>query len=373
MRRSGRPKVLFATGWLSLAGYIAIASLMVESIGLRTANHLQLFVGLDVPLILLVPPITLIAGLSEVIAPNEQPKIRNTVRWLLIAAVLGYMGWVLAVPPPVTEGIELEHLKARHWLSAVAIPAAGLWMVELLLDHRPQFRRSDHKLGLVIVFGWVLCGAVGSVAAYLFLKHPDLRSRAEGIVEIVWERDVLKLAASVFAYAISIITLVKCLTRGTRLAGAMAVDGLLPETFEQKEAHGRLPSSVLVALSVIVSLLGAYLEFRWLVGVAAVSFLWVALIAIGLGVRRNQAPRKKALRLPFHPLFPLLALGTCAFFSLIVPQPAALLTGGWLVFAVPWGADERVVSGDSVRRRIASPVAVLEDMDAETLRHLGYL
>ncbi len=336
VRRSGSAAALFATGWLSLAGYVAIASIMVESIGRRAVRQLQLFADFDVPLVSLVGPVTVLAALIEFLAPNQRPALRSFVRWALAASVAGFLLWVLTDPPPVDESVVIEHTEARHWFSGVAVAAAGLWVVELLLDHRGQFRRDDRRLGLVLLVSWLACGALSVLAAALALEHPDLFLRSESVGHMLWERDRLRLAASVFTYAIAAIGLVKALTRATRLAGAMAVDRLLPERFEQQESSRRLPGAVLVVLSTTVALLASFAEFRLLIGVAAVSVLWVALLTIGFGVKADRPVRAGAVRLPFHPVLPLLALASAAFFSFIVPQPAVPVTAGWLLlgFAV---------------------------------------
>jgi uncharacterized hydrophobic protein (TIGR00271 family) len=178
-----------------------------------------------------------------------------------------------------------------------------------------------------------------------------MMNHAQGIDTIVWERDRLKLMGSVFLYAIATVTLVKCLTRATRLAGSMAVDGLLPASFQQSEARGRLPSTVLVALAVIVSVLAAWWSNIGLLGVASVSILWVAFITIALGMQHKETSLSSALKLPLHPVFPLLALGACAFFSVIVPYPSVAVTGTWLALGFlvrPFFGQKAVIASDSV-------------------------
>ena len=100
VRRDGHPPSVFAAGWLSLGGYLCISALMVQAISFRVDRVLDDFLRLDVPIVLLIIPVAVLAGFGELVALTERTKTRNVIGWVAIGIYVFFLASLFLRPPP---------------------------------------------------------------------------------------------------------------------------------------------------------------------------------------------------------------------------------------------------------------------------------
>ncbi len=331
VRRDRSPAALFATGWLTLGGYLSIGALMVNAIASRIDRVLDGFLGMDVPLILLLIPVAVAAGLGELVAPSERSKTRHVMGWLAIGIYVFLIFALFLRPPPPTEGAALPTDGAKHWLSGAALFASVLWFIDVLLDYRRQFQRSDTILAAVVSGCWIGATLLSIAVAALILAHPDVFDRFGALGDESLVRHQIGIAALVITVFACGITLFKSGARLLRISGGMARDGLLPAALEDIDTETRVPASLLAIVTLATVLLAWMVPVRVLVGIAAATFLWTVSIIIIGGLRGDPERADRGLKLPGRSAIPIVALIVVSFNSLVLPTPSLFAVGGWLV------------------------------------------
>ena len=232
-RRSGKPLPLFLVGWLCLGGYLLVAALMVEAIGTRTQSLIEQSFGVILPLFWLVGPITVLAGATEIVIPSERTRMRALFGGFAVAVLIGLLVWTSIAARGVDSGdYQLPIVEMRHRLAGIALPAAGLWFLEMVLECRRQFRRSDRVMAMVTVGTWALTGLLLAWTAMVILEAPLFFGRLTGEVDTSPGGVQRRLIMTLLAFVVCGTTLAKALARMMRLAGAMSIDGMLPAFFE---------------------------------------------------------------------------------------------------------------------------------------------
>jgi len=361
VRRDGSPLAVFATGWLTIGGYLAVSALMVNAIASRIDRVLDAFLGMDVPIILLIIPVAVAAGLGELIAPSERTRTRNVLGWLAIGVYVSLIVALFVRPPPTTAGAEFQTDASKHWLSGAALAAAALWFVDILLDYRRQFQRSDTVLAVVVSACWIGATALSIAAAVLLIRHPGLLDRLGALSDASRVSQQVRVAVLVVAVIACGITLFKAGGRLLRVSGGMARDGLLPASLEDIDTETRIPAALLAMLTLATVILAWVVPMTVLVGAAAATLLWVVCIVIVGMLRTGRERPERGLLLPAHPVVPIVAMIVAGFNSLILPTPSLVLAGSWLVLGL---ANYMIVRGGT--RELARVGTTDEEPDEDS-------
>ena len=331
VRHDGGSIRLFATGWLSLGAYLCLAALMIDAVAVRVGVLIELHLGRDVPDLAFVAPIAALAVLSQVISPVEQLRGRLLIAGGALVAALGLVVSIVFWPPPVVEVAPLEVYEARHLLSGAALLGASLWFTDVALDYRRMYRGTDRSIALVLSACWCIAIGFTIIIAGLALERPDLSTRIRGVTGGGWTHDNVRLIGFAITLVLCWIVVSKAFSRLSRLAGAMARDGSIPTLFEGVETEDRTPVAFNIFFGTLAATLALVVPAHVLVGLSAVGSLWCAVIVFGSGLRKGRPASPAGFRLPLYPLFPVVSLVICGFFSLIVPWRTPLFMLAWLV------------------------------------------
>jgi APA family basic amino acid/polyamine antiporter len=119
--------------------------------------------------------------------------------------------------------------------------------------------------------------------------------------------------------AIGIIVVVMILLLGqSRVAFAMARDGLLPRVFAKVHPTFRTPYVITTTVGIVVAILASFTSIDVLAELVNVGTLF-AFILVSVGViflRRNRPDLERAFRVPFVPVLPIVAALICFYLML---------------------------------------------------------
>ena len=136
----------------------------------------------------------------------------------------------------------------------------------------------------------------------------------------------------------------------TRVAFAMARDGLLPRRLADTHQTHLTPHRITVITAVVVIVLAGLLSLETLAKLVNIGTLF-AFILVSLGViylRRNDPDRQRPFRTPFVPALPLLAVAGCLYL-------ATTLDGATWVRFLAWMALGLAVYAGFSRRSARNP------------------
>jgi uncharacterized hydrophobic protein (TIGR00271 family) len=323
--------VVFATGWLILGGYICVGGLLTHAIVNRLSLSLKLVFDVNLEVYSLVMAVIGLSYVSSVVALHGSWRRRTILVWSAVLVLLGILTWSYIHHPPVRQ--EVPGRQAfRHWLTEVALLAGGLWYIDLVLQHREQFKRPNRTVfrGLLIV--WTSATVLASVAALMVLRYPGLQMQ-NWMGKLSWAENRLELLILLTGILVCWIGLSRVLASGVRLTDAMTRDGFLPQWLEAVRDRLKGPFLPLTFFAAMIALVAIKAPVPPVIGMAALTFLWTTVIVITPHARRSakDLPRTRRLKLPLHPLLPALAVGTGLFFSWILPRPSLVCACGWLV------------------------------------------
>jgi len=320
----------FAVGWLMLAGLVSVAALMAIAVVERLDVWLGHLFGVDVGDVWLVAAVVVLAALNEWLSDTDRWRTRTVVVGLAMALTVGVITWGYYAHLP---GGELREIPLfGHDMTAVAVLAAGLWSIDLLLNHRRQMRRPDATLRSASLIVWLTTGVLAVATTALVVRSPGIWL-ADWSEKVSWGEARLQLLSLVVSTTFCWLGLSRVVSRTVRLTGTMAHEAFLPRIgkpgqFQRTRALATLTSLVLVLVAV-----GWWVPTGLLATLAAMTFLWVTVLVMVPYARRPAralSPGRRN-RLPFHPLFPGFAAATAVFFSMVLPWRTSVIGLGWLL------------------------------------------
>jgi APA family basic amino acid/polyamine antiporter len=137
--------------------------------------------------------------------------------------------------------------------------------------------------------------------------------------------------------AVGIIVVVMILLLGqSRVAFAMARDGLLPGVFAKVHPRFRTPYVVTILVGVVVAVLASFTSISVLVELVNIGTLF-AFILVSLGViflRRSRPDLPRAFKVPLVPVLPILAALVCFYLMLNLAVETWLRFFIWMVIGL---------------------------------------
>ncbi len=231
-RVSGPPVRLFFTAWLTLAGYLTVAALLAYGAGSRANTILDRVFGLEMGERLVVVLIVAIALSKELLTKVESWRSRTIVFWICALFLIVLSG--IAMLPHYGGGIPIPKTEPlQHWLIAVSMLASTLWIIDIILSYRGQFRRPIRTTmwSLICVFGGGCL--LGALVSSEVLRNPSLMMQNWFDV-LSWNETRLELLILISTFLICFSGLLRVMTRSSRLLATMIMDGALPATKEKK-------------------------------------------------------------------------------------------------------------------------------------------
>jgi APA family basic amino acid/polyamine antiporter len=137
--------------------------------------------------------------------------------------------------------------------------------------------------------------------------------------------------------AIGIVVVVMILLLGqSRVAFAMARDGLLPPVFAKVHPKYGTPYVITITVGVVVAILATFTSIDVLAELVNVGTLF-AFILVSLGViflRRSRPDLPRAFRVPFVPVLPIVAALICLYLMLNLAVETWLRFGIWMAIGL---------------------------------------
>jgi amino acid transporter len=196
-RSSGSVPMVFATGWLILGGYICVGGLLTHAVVKRMSVGLQLFFNVNLEVSWLVMAVIGLSYVNSVVASGGGRRSRTVMVWGAFLTLLGIVAWsYFHHPLPRTEELPARGT-FRHWLSEVALLAAGLWFIDIVLQHREQLKRPNRTVLRALLIVWITGNLAFSAISVYVLRYPGLQSK-DWMGKLSWAENRLERNLSKF-------------------------------------------------------------------------------------------------------------------------------------------------------------------------------
>lgn len=328
-RARGSARLAFGTAWLSLGGYLALATLLTWGLATHLDVFLERLLGLAIPHAAVVGVVITLVALRLVLGGSDRfaPRTTAVAACLTIAVLAIVASFFDADSDATTLSVQL----ADHWLTAVALLAATLWAVISVLDHRGQLERPRETLLPAMVLSLAVGLALGAAICLLVLSHPDLLM-GQWAEHLDWQRDRIKVLFLAAGVVLEAMALTRSLEGGSRLIGSMALDGFLPRrTAEERRLEAVAPIP-LIGVACLIAVLASLLSGEVLVALAAIGALWPTisvLVPHALRSEKELSPQR-VYKMPLHPMVPGLAAGGAGYLSWLLPGHATFYGVLWV-------------------------------------------
>ena len=319
----------FSVGWLMLAGLVSVAALLVLAVAERLGLWLGQLFGIEISNVWLMAAVILLASVHEGLSDIDRWRMRTAIVVLALVLTVGILVWGFVAHPPGGELIEARLF--GHDLTAVALLAAGLWSIDLLLNHRRQMRRPDATLKSASLAVWIVTGVLAVATTALAVRTPEIWM-ADWSEKLSWGESRLQLTALVISTTFCWIGLSRVVSRTVRLTGALAHEGFLPRIGKDGELRRTRSLVTLISLAVVLVIVGWWVPDGVLMTLAAMTFLWVTVLVMVPHARRpaRELDPGRRNRLPLHPLFPGYSAAVAVFLSWVLPLRVSAIVLGWL-------------------------------------------
>ena len=319
----------FTVGWLMLAGLISVAALLALAVAERMGVWLGHLFDVDVSDVWLVAAVVFLASANEWFSDIDRWRMRTVVVGLALALTVGVLIWGFVEHPP---GGELREVRLfGHDLTAVALLAAGLWSIDLLLNHRRQVRLPDKTLKSASLVVWITTGVLAVATTALAVRSPEIWL-ADWSEKVSWGETRLHLLGLVVSTSFCWIGLSRVVSRTVRLTGTLAQDGFLPQIGQPGQLQRTRALVTLISMAVVLGIVSWWVPDGLLMTLAAMTFLWVTVLVMVPYARRpaRELSPGRRNRLPLHPLFPGFTAATAIFLSALLPLRASAIGLGLL-------------------------------------------
>ena len=325
----------FAVGWLMLAGLTSVAALLALAVAERMGVWLRHLFGLDLNELWWVAVIILLAALNEWLNDIDRWRMRTLLITLLFGLTVGVVTWGYVAHPPGGE-LEISRLFG-HDMTAIALLAAGLWSIDLLLNHRRQMRRPDATLRSASLIVWITTGVLSVATTVLVVRSPEVWM-SDWSQKLSWGETRLEILSLIAATTFCWAGLSRVLSRTVRLTGAMAHEGFLPKIGKPGQSRRTRALASLTVLVVVLAMVVWWVPDSVLMMLAALTFLWVTILVMVPYARRpaKELSPSRRNRLPLHPLFPGFAAAAAVFLSWLLPPSINLFGLGWLLIGAAY-------------------------------------
>jgi uncharacterized hydrophobic protein (TIGR00271 family) len=343
----------FLSGWMLLAGSLALAAIFSRVIG---EELLVLFPSLPLSSSLLGFCVVILLILVQVF------RFLSGRGWTLSVVVISFL-LILVI-----FASELPELNTRFFQEGPSMTSGGLmraaaWLmmificIEAVMTSRRLIRESSRRLPPALL--WVLLGsALLLILGQLVvsgLRSSSLGGEPMSLLENLGTASVFRSWIIIGAVILFFLIAANiCLMVAARQLYALSQRGAVPEIFRAVRAPFRLPPVLfgsLAILSVPLIFFGTTMEIMDL----AAAVLLVPILLLNLAAIRSrqiEPDRRRTLITPFFPLVPGIALALSGVMLILVPWRGLLWGGLWfllgLVYYQVYGRDHLVEAQEGV-------------------------
>lgn len=325
------PWLVYTSGWFSLGGLVCLMGLLAWGGSLYVNLLLERLFTVSVSIRWLSLLGIGLVALNSALGGQGRWRTRARLAYLTILVFGGVLlvGWT-------STGAEVRARFALrgpdNMILVTALLGATLWGIGLIAEHRDQVRLPSRTL-LPAMLGALAVGLLGGVAAALMvyghaIQPEDLMPLAT--IAGGW-RSVFEVIYLIAGVMLALLALDRTLVSSLRQMVRMAEDGFLPERWLTAPSIMRTPILALLLVVTLSGLVVALAPPLIITGLAALIFLVTTVLINAHDLFRSQPglPARRRLKLPFHPLFPGIAVGLSLYLSLAIDLQVWWITSGW--------------------------------------------
>nr|WP_262008939.1 amino acid permease [Streptomyces sp. FIT100] len=293
-----------------------------------------------------VPALVVVLLCSLLLARGtRESAVVNTV---MVCIKIGVLVFFVAV---AITAFNSDHFSdfAPHGVAGVTVAASGVFFSYVGFDAvstaGEEVRNPRRTIPLAILltllvvttlYVAVAVAGVGAQPAGEFGEQADageavLAEILRNVTGTGWPALVLSAGAVVSIFSVVLVTLFG----QTRILFSMARDGLVPEVFRRVDRKRHTPTHNTWIVGVGVGLLAAFVPLQHLADLTSLGTLiaFVAVAAAVVVLRRIAPDAPRSFKVPFYPVVPVLAAGSCLYLAYLLPGITWTLFGVWLLLA----------------------------------------
>ena len=356
-RPSGLVWLKYGVGWLLLGGYVGLIILFGWGIALHLNVIIaKLFDG-SLDLIYLTIVILGLAALYNLLGTSWSWPTRTL--FIFTGIILLILIAFRSIINPAALKVETSLLYYRSQaFNVTAFMFCLLWGLQFILNIRDQIPRPTRTVPQAMLLTAGLGAGLGALTGLALISYGGTPASLTPLVETIGEAglippEFLIMMYVIFGVLVSLIGLNQSFRQVLSLVGEMVADGFFPARIQQYSQKYETPIIPLTLLALLGILLISIAPVLWVVGLATLAFLWAtALVHLPEAFQaRPNLPENRRLKLPFHPLFPWLAIATGVFLPFDLVGRVWLLGLIWVLIGGALYIIYARQAGLAVRRR----------------------
>src|SRR5215831_2423295 len=271
----------------------------------------------------------------------------NTTMVILKLIVLGFfvaVGWSYMKPDNFHPFLPNGWVGVQSGAAIVFFAYIGFDAVSTVAEETPRPSR-DLPIGIIgsLVISTIIYILVASVFIGIMpfgvLKQKLATEQAEPLTMALqyanierWGNVFVSIVAFGSVVAHTAVLLVFQLGQ-PRIFFSMARDGLLPQSFAKVHPRFQTPHVTTILTGVAVGVCAMFTSIDEMVDLTNIGTLFAfTLVCIGILILRNREPeRRRAFRVPWSPVLPLLGVVACLYLMFGLPWVTWVRFGLWLV------------------------------------------
>ena len=311
----------FINGWMLLGGLLGLGAFLAVGAA-EYVNYLlaQLF-DTSLTTELLAALMILLIAVNQYLGTHAEWRKRRLFVFAAILFLLFLL--ILAAVKPQPNMMGYAWLPPSNEIDAVPYLAIGLWGIYIILERTDQLRATQKSTLATMLAPVVILAGLGAGAAMLLLRYPVLIVNSSMPLLAVAKSysPLFELILVVFVGGMLLAGLNQVFTSVFLLAQEMADDGLLPPTLLAVRGPRDVPERLLLLLIGMILATAVLFPVQSIATIASVCLL--ASLAVihsqDLTKKALELPEDRKLKLPLHPLFPIIVL--IIVVTLIFVQP----------------------------------------------------
>lgn len=325
----------FLNGWMLLGGLVGLGALLAFGAA-QYINYLlaQLF-QTSVPSWLLTIILVLLIAVNQFFGTYAEWRKRRLIVWGSVIFVLFLLALAVVKPQPAMMGY--AWLPTYDEIQAVPFLAIGLWGIYFILERSDQLRASRQNMLSSLLAPIVILAGFGMITAVILLKYPLLivSSDAPLLALASTYHPLYELVLVVLVSLMMLTGLNQLFTSLFLLTQEMAADGLLPPVLVAVQGKG-VPERVLLLATGLILATAVFFPVNVIASIASVCLLAALAVIHSPGITKKaaQLPEDRWLKLPFHPLFPIVVVILCLTLIFLQPLDNLFWSILWLLVGV---------------------------------------
>jgi len=336
--------ITFVTGWMLIAGYIALTALLAWGIALLLNTAFKLFFDTTFPEYWISIGIIVLVALNNLIERQTNWKVNGIFTFLSISFLVFLTIRGFLVPQPEVAAMSARSVTTQqtYSLASTTLMISTLWSLHYILNLRDQVKNPTKTVFPALLWTTFLSGTLGLLIAFLISNYSGNLSSSyypllsfSSVLEYV-PSELIQLFFVIFGIGLNLLAINRSLVFGFNIIEQMAQDGFLPKRFQMRVTWG---SGYLLTILVIAGFSALLIYFApsiIIIGLTSITFLWTAAFVHlpDLFRPRTHFPEKRNPKLPFHPLFPGITIALGLLMPLTLGIKPLVIMGIWLAMGL---------------------------------------